>query len=665
MRAPVGVGSTATFHYRVTNDSDRAASDAVFRSSISEGLTSPVCTSGRGVCSTDGRNMRVNLGSIEPGAQVNISIQASVGGLPTCPNCVGGGSPLRNTAAVSAAQGDPAPGNNYTQTQVELDSPCHYTLSRSRVTASGTGGEIRVDVATGPACEWDQSAVSGEATITPSGRLRGSATVSIGVPPNPGGNSRTLAVMVAGQSLEVQQTGLGCAISLTGPASLPDSGGTFQVQVQAGCAWQAVGGPDWLRVGTASGNGNGSISFTATANQSIITRIGFVEVGGQTYTVTQRPFGAPAGCASVSPNQVNLPRSGGQVSVVVTAGATCLWTAASDDAWIGVIATGPQAGSATVPIQAAMNSSGQRSGSVQAGGQTVSVVQEGAAISATPPLLRFLRTVGGAAPGAAQVSLTGAPGTGFQATAGVGWLGLTASGAAVPATMQVSPAAAGLSVGTYTANVDLAAGGQTLRVPATLVVFAPGSASQIFSDVPAAHPWIDYIFLLNRFSVTVGCRVAPLAYCPADTVTQAQMAAFVIRALLGEDFAYPMRPYFTDMPASNPLFKYVQKMRELNINPGCGGTLFCPNEMVTRAQMATYIARGLYGETFPYPAAARFNDVGPGDPIFKYVQKIWDLGVTQGCSATSYCPAANVTREQMSAFLNRSFFGYDRLTPSR
>lgn len=213
-------------------------------------------------------------------------------------------------------------------------------------------------------------------------------------------------------------------------------------------------------------------------------------------------------------------------------------------------------------------------------------------------------------------------------------------------------------------NTSLIVGGPAIDgfLPVEVVVFAPGAMSQIFNDVPGSHPWVDYIYLLNRFAITVGCRTAPLDFCPGDTVTQAQMAAFLVRAIAGEGFAYPIQPYFTDVPAGNSLFKYVQKMRELNINPGCGNNQFCPNALVTRGQMAQYIVRALYGESFPYDTTPRFGDVPSSNALFPYVQKMYDLGVTQGCTSGNYCPQDTVTREQMAAFLSRAFFRYGNLT---
>jgi hypothetical protein len=282
----------------------------------------------------------------------------------------------------------------------------------------------------------------------------------------------------------------------------------------------------------------------------------------------------------------------------------------------------------------------------------------------SPAMLRFVYPLGGATPAAIPLSVTATPDTTVQAGSSAAWLATTPGSAITPATFQVSVSPGGLPANTYQGSVTLSANGTSIQAPVSLVVFAPGATSQIFADVPASHPWIDYIFLLNRFAITVGCRETPLAYCPGETTTQAQMAAFLIRALMGENFAYPATPYFSDMPASNSLFRYVQKMRELGIHNGCSATQYCPNALVTRGQMATFIARALFGETFQFPSIQRFSDIPASNSLFKYVQKIWDLGVTQGCTATNYCPDDLVTREQMAAFLSRAFFAYQRLTPT-
>jgi predicted TIM-barrel enzyme len=147
-------------------------------------------------------------------------------------------------------------------------------------------------------------------------------------------------------------------------------------------------------------------------------------------------------------------------------------------------------------------------------------------------------------------------------------------------------------------------------------------------------------------------------FCPSAFVTREQMAAFIIRYLFGELFPYPLTPYFADVPQTNPFFKYVQKMKELGITDGCSTTpaMYCSKDTVTRRAMSKFLIRASMGDAFPYRATRPyFADVTAADPFFKYVQKLKDMGVTSGCSATQYCADDPPTREQMAAFLVRTF----------
>jgi hypothetical protein len=77
------------------------------------------------------------------------------------------------------------------------------------------------------------------------------------------------------------------------------------------------------------------------------------------------------------------------------------------------------------------------------------------------------------------------------------------------------------------------------------------------------------------------------------------MAVFMIRAwMLANNltaFTYPPTPYFTDVPASNEFFPYVQKMVQLGFWQGCTSTTYCQGDPVTRDQMAPMILRSMLG----------------------------------------------------------------------
>jgi hypothetical protein len=51
---------------------------------------------------------------------------------------------------------------------------------------------------------------------------------------------------------------------------------------------------------------------------------------------------------------------------------------------------------------------------------------------------------------------------------------------------------------------------------------------------------------------------------------------------------------------------------------------------------------------------ATFPDVPTSSPFFHYVETIFQLGITGGCSGGNYCPQSPVTRAQMAVFLLKS-----------
>ncbi len=60
--------------------------------------------------------------------------------------------------------------------------------------------------------------------------------------------------------------------------------------------------------------------------------------------------------------------------------------------------------------------------------------------------------------------------------------------------------------------------------------------------------------------------------------------------------------------------------------------------------------------TFPMGivlASHQFGDVPNSNPFHADIDALVDAGITAGCGNGNYCPKANVTREQMAAFMNR------------
>lgn len=179
-----------------------------------------------------------------------------------------------------------------------------------------------------------------------------------------------------------------------------------------------------------------------------------------------------------------------------------------------------------------------------------------------------------------------------------------------------------------------------------------------FTDVPVVHPFFDTVELMRTSGITAGC--GGNRFCPDDTTTRGQMAVFLVRAMLGSDtFTVPAEPFFADVQPSHPQFRHVQKLRELGITSGCTAVRYCPDDPVTRSQMAVFVVRArlglVAGQAFPFPDTAAFQDVPQGSATYDFVQKMRELGVTAGCGPSLYCPNDSTTRAQMSAFLSRAF----------
>ncbi|MEP6715213.1 MAG: S-layer homology domain-containing protein, partial [Terriglobia bacterium] len=210
-----------------------------------------------------------------------------------------------------------------------------------------------------------------------------------------------------------------------------------------------------------------------------------------------------------------------------------------------------------------------------------------------------------------------------------------------------------------------------LTVAGQTVTLTQRYTANTFGDVLPDSFYFNAANLMRQDSITAGCAAVPtLQYCGELNVTRRQMAVFVIRTIFGggtagNNFTYPTTPYFTDVPSTDPNFKYVQKMRDLGITGGCSATTYCPDANVTRDQMAVFIVRARLGATatFTFNPTPYFVDV-PADyqpPVFfKSIQKLKEIGITGGCaqngSLTSYCPASFVTRGQMAIFLVRAGF---------
>ena len=101
------------------------------------------------------------------------------------------------------------------------------------------------------------------------------------------------------------------------------------------------------------------------------------------------------------------------------------------------------------------------------------------------------------------------------------------------------------------------------------------------------------INLIAREGITAGCDEIRRLYCPDDNVTRAQMAVFLIRAL-GEKLDTEMLTTGSyDLNVNDRHAGFVTTLVRLGITKGFEDGTFRPEMPVTRAQMATFLVRAL------------------------------------------------------------------------
>ena len=90
-----------------------------------------------------------------------------------------------------------------------------------------------------------------------------------------------------------------------------------------------------------------------------------------------------------------------------------------------------------------------------------------------------------------------------------------------------------------------------------------------------------------------------------------------------------------------PIADWIQQLFQEGVTGGCGTNAYCPDNAVTRAQMAVFLLKASYGLHYIPPACTGtvFFDVpctgGAFDP---WIEDLAARGTTGGCGAGNYCP---------------------------
>ena len=213
----------------------------------------------------------------------------------------------------------------------------------------------------------------------------------------------------------------------------------------------------------------------------------------------------------------------------------------------------------------------------------------------------------------------------------------------------------------WTAVVLAVAGASLGAAPASAA--ADEEADGYFTDDDGSVHELALDALAAR-GVLAGIECGEGLICPHEPLKRWEMAVWLVRVLEGADPHPVDASRFVDVDVELWWAPFVERLFDLRVTVGCATepARFCPDNAVTRAQMATFLKRAFALEPAP---SAGFADIDPDGSHAANIDALAAAGITVGCGRDPlrYCPANSVTRAQMATFLARAL-GLIEVPPS-
>ena len=174
------------------------------------------------------------------------------------------------------------------------------------------------------------------------------------------------------------------------------------------------------------------------------------------------------------------------------------------------------------------------------------------------------------------------------------------------------------------------------------------------ADIGQAGERFDAVQTLLDDGVLEGTECQRGMFCPDDPVSRAALAVWLVRVLDGADPEPGNTSTFEDVDPSSWWAPHVERLAELGVTEGCrrAPAWFCPLQPVSRAQAATML-RTAFGFKAAVPAG--FVDISD-NAVAADASALFAVGVTAGCSASPlrFCPHQATSRGAMAVLLERA-----------
>lgn len=169
-----------------------------------------------------------------------------------------------------------------------------------------------------------------------------------------------------------------------------------------------------------------------------------------------------------------------------------------------------------------------------------------------------------------------------------------------------------------------------------------------FADVPTTH-WAfnDIRFMVEKGIIT---GMGNGTFGPNMPARRCDLAIMVVKALNLP--TSNVEADFPDVPKAHWAYAHIAAAQKAGIISGFPGGKFAPNDSVTREQMAAILAKAYSLELTG--GTAGFKDVSKTSWAYEAIQKVADNGIGKGFEDGTFRPKKLVTRAEVAVFLAKA-----------
>lgn len=175
----------------------------------------------------------------------------------------------------------------------------------------------------------------------------------------------------------------------------------------------------------------------------------------------------------------------------------------------------------------------------------------------------------------------------------------------------------------------------------------PGPCGMDFSDLPSSNWAYSYVGYLYCNGVVSGYSDG--TFRPDENTSRAEFTKWISLGL-GWNLYDPYFPSFTDMPANNAYYKYIETAKLRSIIDGYSDGTFRPTAIINRAQAAKMLVIAK-GWTLVNPPNPTFPDMPSDNWAYGYVETAVSHGIIGGYDDGTFRPSDPLTRALLSKML--------------